>query len=169
MVPTGFDENHQQRYVYPDIEEERDYYYCTDHLGSSRLVLDSNGQIAERLMFLPTGEVFKDEQNSTLYHSDFLFSGKEMDAETGNYYFGARYLAPRLGIWLSPDPLQLKYPHVSSYAYCAGNPLTFIDLWGKEKLNAFNLKGESENLVQNFTLPLYLTIQIQLFFLLMEA
>ena len=136
----------QQGTVNPDTEWKKVYYYCTDHLGSTRLVLDSNGLIAEKLMFLPTGEVFKDEQNSTLYHSDFLFSGKEMDAETGNYYFGARYLAPRLGIWLSPDPMQLKYPHVSSYAYCAGNPLTFIDLWGKEKLNAFNLKGESEKL-----------------------
>ena len=132
MVPTGFDENHQQRYVYPDIEEERDYYYSTDHLGSSRLVLDSNGQIAEKLMFLPTGEVFKDEQNSSYYHSDFLFSGKELDAETGNYYYGARYLAPRLGIWLSPDPMQLKYPHVSSYAYCMGNPVKLIDPDGRD-------------------------------------
>ena len=79
----------------PDTEWKKVYYYCTDHLGSTRLVLDSNGQIAEKLMFLPTGEVFKDEQNSTLYHSDFLFSGKELDAETGNYYFDARYLAPR--------------------------------------------------------------------------
>ena len=132
MVPTGFDENNQQRYVYPDIEEERDYYYCTDHLGSSRLVLNSNGIIAERLMFLPTGEVFKDEQNSTLYHSDFLFSGKELDAETGNYYYGARYYAPRIGIWLSPDPMQLKYPHVSSYSFCHNNPLNRIDLMGMD-------------------------------------
>ena len=128
-----------------------------------------HSHVTERLMFLPTGEVFMDERNSSYYHSDFLFSGKEVDEETGLSYFGARYLDSHKNIWLSPDPMQLKYPHVSSYAYCAGNPLTFIDLWGKEKLNAFNLKGESENLVQNFTLPLYLTIQIQLFFLLMEA
>ena len=32
------------------------------HIGSTRLVLDSNGQIAEKLMFLPTGEAFMDEQ-----------------------------------------------------------------------------------------------------------
>ena len=131
--------------------------------------INHHSHVTERLMFLPTGEVFKDERNSSYYHSDFLFSGKEVDEETGLSYFGARYLDSHKNIWLSPDPMQLKYPHVSSYAYCAGNPLTFIDLWGKEKLNAFNLKGESENLVQNFTLPLYLTIQIQLFFLLMEA
>ena len=122
----------------PDTEWKKVYYYCTDHLGSTRLVLDSNGQIAEKLMFLPTGEVFKDEQNSTLYHSDFLFSGKELDAETGNYYYGARYLAPRLGIWLSPDPMQLKYPHVSSYAYCMGNPVNRIDPEGKDGVLVFD-------------------------------
>ena len=95
-------------------------------------------QVAERLMFLPTGEVFKDERNSSYYHSDFLFSGKELDAETGNYYYGARYYAPRIGIWLSPDPLQLKYPHISSYAYCAGNPVKFIDDFGEKIVLAGN-------------------------------
>ena len=116
----------------PDTEWKKVYYYCTDHIGSTRLVLDDSARIAERLMFLPTGEVFMDERNTTLYHSDFLFSGKELDAETGNYYFDARYLAPRLGIWLSPDPLQLKYPHVSSYAYCMGNPVNRIDFDGND-------------------------------------
>ena len=57
--------------------------------------INHHSHVTERLMFLPTGEVFKDERNNSYYHSDFLFSGKELDAETGNYYFGARYLAPR--------------------------------------------------------------------------
>ena len=42
-----------------------------------------HSHVTERLMFLPTGEVFKDEQNSTLYHSDFLFSGKEIVTSAG--------------------------------------------------------------------------------------
>ena len=131
MIPTGGKDT-QRRGANPNIEGQRVYYYCTDHIGSTRLVLDDSARIAERLMFLPTGEVFMNEQNSTLYHSDFLFSGKELDAETGNYYFGARYLAPRLGIWLSPDPMQLKYPHVSSYAYCMGNPVAYFDPDGRK-------------------------------------
>ena len=94
--------------------------------------INHHSHVTERLMFLPTGEVFMDERNSSYYHSDFLFSGKELDAETGNYYFGARYLAPRLGIWLSPDPMQLKYPHVSSYVFCMGNPVRLIDPNGRD-------------------------------------
>ena len=134
----------------PDTEWKKVYYYCTDHLGSTRLVLDSNGQIAEKLMFLPTGEVFRDKQISSLYHSDFLFSGKELDAETGNYYFGARYLAPRLGIWLSPDPMQLKYPHVSSYAYCMGNPINRYDLNGMYSLGSFIAPYQSYSVIAVF-------------------
>ena len=99
---------------------------------------NENGTVIVRSADARNGEVFMDEQNSTLYHSDFLFSGKELDAETGNYYFGARYLAPRLGIWLSPDPMQLKYPHVSSYAYCMGNPVNRIDPEGKDGVLVFD-------------------------------
>ena len=56
------DPSEQRGTVNPDTDWKRVYYYSTNHLGSSRLVLDSNGQIAEKLMFLPTGEVFMDEQ-----------------------------------------------------------------------------------------------------------
>ena len=96
--------------------------------------INHHSHVTERLMFLPTGEVFKDERNSSYYHSDFLFSGKEVDEETGLSYFGARYLDSHKNIWLSPDPMQLKYPHVSSYAFCMGNPVKLIDPLGKDVL-----------------------------------
>ena len=153
MVPSGADTSdvddsgEERGTVNPDTEWQRMYYYCTDHIGSTRLVLDDSARIAERLMFLPTGEVFMDDQNTSDYHSDFLFSGKELDAETGNYYFGARYLAPRLGIWLSPDPMQLKYPGVSSYAYCMGNPVVFFDPNGKIKRHYYKLRSGGKNKV----------------------
>ena len=66
----------------------------------------------------------------------FHFNGKENDNETygnGNVYdFGARIYNPRLGIWLSLDPLQKKYPGVSPYNYCLNNPIVFIDPDGKD-------------------------------------
>ena len=37
---------------------------------------------------------------------------------------------PRLSIWYGCDPLQEKYPHVSSYTYCLNNPTNHIDLLG---------------------------------------
>jgi len=32
------------------------------------------------------------------------FTGKEPDPETGLYYFGARYLDPKVSRWISGDP-----------------------------------------------------------------
>ncbi len=59
------------------------------------------------------------------------FTGKEKDAETGYGYFGARYMDHELmTMWLSVDPLADKYPSISPYAYCAWNPLKFVDPGG---------------------------------------
>ena len=49
-----------------------------------------------------------------------------------------RWYAPDLPRFLSLDPLAEKYPSISPYAYCAGNPVRYIDPTGKEKLMAFN-------------------------------
>ena len=37
------------------------------------------------------------------------FTGKELDSETGLYYYGARYLDPRVSRWLSGDPAMAEY------------------------------------------------------------
>ncbi|MCQ2211997.1 MAG: RHS repeat-associated core domain-containing protein, partial [Paludibacteraceae bacterium] len=57
----------------------------------------------------------------------YLFNAKELDSETGLYYYGARYLDPTSAVWLSVDPLFEKYVGMSPYGYCAGNPVRLID------------------------------------------
>ena len=66
------------------------------------------------------------EMKST-WEAPYKFNGKELDSETGLYYYGARYYSPELGIWGSVDPLADKYPHQSNYMYCSGRPLNVID------------------------------------------
>ena len=65
------------------------------------------------------------------YATPYKFTGKELDEETGLYYFGARYYAPRESIWLSTDPLAEKFPSYSPYNYCLNNPLNLVDPDGK--------------------------------------
>ncbi|WP_417589697.1 RHS repeat-associated core domain-containing protein [Owenweeksia hongkongensis] len=40
----------------------------------------------------------------------YLFNGKELDSETGNYYYGARYMNPRTSVWFSVDPKVHAFP-----------------------------------------------------------
>jgi hypothetical protein len=45
---------------------------------------------------------------------------------------GARYYDSDLSIWLSVDAMSDKYPSLSPYAYCAGNPIRLIDPDGND-------------------------------------
>ena len=61
----------------------------------------------------------------------YLFNGKELDSETGLYYYGARYLDSKTSLWLNVDPLAEKYSNISPYAYVANNPIKYIDPDGR--------------------------------------
>ncbi|MCR4828526.1 MAG: hypothetical protein K5864_03585 [Bacteroidales bacterium] len=80
---------------------------------------------------MTTTGVTYNHKNSQFWQLDF--TGKELDPETGYFYFGARYLENTLTtLWLSVDPMADKYPSISPYAYCAWNPLKMVDPDGME-------------------------------------
>jgi RHS repeat-associated protein len=72
------------------------------------------------------------------------YSAKEKDEETQYSYFGARYYNSDISVWLSVDPLAAKYPSLSPYAYCANNPLFFIDPNGMDLEVGQNEESKSD-------------------------
>ena len=56
-------------------------------------------------------------------------NAKELDNETGLYYYGARYLDPTGAMWLSVDPV--FHAGTSPYVYCLGNPEKLVDSDGR--------------------------------------
>ena len=80
----------------------------------------------QHLEYVPFGEVFIEERNNT-WNTSYKFNAKELDEETGLYYYGARYYDPRTGVWLSVDPLAESRIGWSPYAYCLNNPILRID------------------------------------------
>jgi RHS repeat-associated protein len=61
--------------------------------------------------------------------------------ERGFDYFGARYYASDLSVWLSVDPLADQYPSTSPYMYVLGNPIALVDPTG---MNAdIHITGEA--------------------------
>lgn len=81
--------------------------------------------------YIAFGEVLVDE-HSVNPTQPYLFNGKELDYETGLYYYGARYYDAKTSLWLNVDPLAEKYPHVSPYTYTLNNPIKYIDPDGRD-------------------------------------
>jgi len=83
--------------------DRQHWYYHPDHLGSTSIVTNENGQLTEHTHYFPFGEVWLDERPAAL-PVPYLFTGKEFDPETGFYDFGARHLNPRFSKWMSANP-----------------------------------------------------------------
>lgn len=106
-------------------------FQLRDWLGTLRAHTDYAGNVQEKCESLPFGN------GQTCVNSEYLFTGKERDAESGNDYFGARYYASSMGRMLSPDPGNLSAIfHMddpqswNGYAYAHNNPLRFTDPTG---------------------------------------
>lgn len=73
---------------------------------------------------------------------EWLFTGKELDWDTGYYYYGARYYDSHSANWLSPDPILASYVHgkpnsgvyapgnLGLYTYAWNNPVKLVDTDG---------------------------------------
>jgi RHS repeat-associated protein len=98
-------------------------YYLSDHLGSSRVVTGSAGNILDDCDFTPFGQ---EHCVSSSSGNTYKFTGKERDpiAEGGKDYFPARYYGSNIGRWTSPD-WSAAFPEISRKVhYYASNNYT---------------------------------------------
>ena len=137
------------------IGREATYYYHPDHLGSVSVVSNHRGEPYERVEYLPFGEIWIEETDPATGYIPFRFTSKELDEETGLYYYGARYYEPTTSRWISPDPagFELVNPMepdgeggweakesyslieaVNWYAYVSNNPVKYVDPSGNDQL-----------------------------------
>jgi RHS repeat-associated protein len=106
--------------------------YChRDQTNSTIAVTDASGVVTLKIQYLPFGEVFKITGGDEFRRK---FSGKELDDETGLYYFDARYYDSRVCCFISPDDRlggALEQRDVlNRYAYVLNDPLSIIDPTG---------------------------------------
>ena len=109
-------------------------YSLTDHLGSTRCVVNQSGTVLQKTDYYPYGLPFT---VANLQSNRYLYNGKELEHQTlgqsylGTLDYGARHYDPLIARWHSTDPLQQKYLDISPYAYCAGDPVNLVDVDGK--------------------------------------
>ena len=116
-------------------------YYITDHLGSTRMVVDSRNIIKETINYYPFGSEMTMTPPAQLTSNPnwqpYRFTGKELVRQNGlnMYDFGARwYDVAGVPVWTSMDPLCEKNYPVTPYSYCNGDPVNAIDPDGKKMI-----------------------------------
>jgi RHS repeat-associated protein len=124
-----------------NVTEAFRYFYHPDHLGSTSYITDASGEVYQHLEYFAFGETFVEEHSNT-NRTPYLFNGKELDEETGLYYYGARYQDPRTSLFLSVDRFSEKYPHLTPYQYAANNPLSYVDINGDSIISIQRLKNK---------------------------
>ncbi len=130
-------------------------WYLKNHLGSTMLVYGTQWVNDENLAdvgapiaaydYRAFGEMVTLSQPSDKVTENF--TGKELDDETQMDYFGARYLDPMLGMWVSADPArQFASPYL--YAGNGVNQVQFIDKSGnymiRQRAGSYEIKPVSK-------------------------
>lgn len=130
-------------------------YELTNHLGNVQTTISNRflfgdstevkwADIYTYSDFYPYGfEKPLRNYNLTDYSQSFngMYKDDEIKGVGNTLDFGARIQNSRLGVWLSRDPLESKYPDISPYVFVGGNPIYFYDADGRD-LYAFSEKSK---------------------------
>ena len=96
-------------------------YLLHDHLGSTRVVLDSSNQVLGSFDYSPFGET---TPTGNMANVAYRYTGQEVNDVLGTYNYHARHYDAGVGRFLTVDPAR---QFASSYAYVGNNPVNRID------------------------------------------
>jgi RHS repeat-associated protein len=129
------------------------FFYHTDPAGTPLAMTNASGQVVWKADYKPFGE---ENTVTTNPKNTKEFVGKEKDEETGVYYFGARYMEPKIGRFTAVDPVSavdsrtsktnaemlLNPQRLNSYTYALNNPYRYMDIDGRLTVNIWDYKGK---------------------------
>ncbi len=134
--------------------------FVRDHLGSTRVMLNAQGDILERNAYYPFGlqmnqgkayptltqrlpQLYSGYVSSTTARRD-LYNGKELQTAAGTDYldYGFRQYDQTIARWFNIDPKAEKYFYSSPIAYCRNFPVYLIDLYGEDDYRYDKKTGE---------------------------
>ncbi len=119
-------------------------YVVVDHLGSTRVVLASDGTVLDTLEYYPYAGL---RQGGDVLPTTHLYTGHERDlGETSTQldYMHARYYSYNLGRFTSIDPVGGKVglsQGWNRYAYVRGNPVGAVDPDGQALFVVYDFSG----------------------------
>ncbi len=105
------------------------YCYHFDATGHTVALTDADKQTVNSYAYSPFGAL---AGGTEAIPQPFKFVGQHgvMNEPNGLYYMRARYYDPRVGRFISEDPLGFDGGDVNLYAYVGNNPMMLVDPWG---------------------------------------
>jgi RHS repeat-associated protein len=115
-----------------------DLYYTTDHLGSTIALTNDSGTMVEGISY----DSFGNSTSSSL--TRYTYTGREFEADTGVYYYRARWYDPQVGRFITEDPIGFE-GGPNWYVYVMNQPINFKDpeglrIWVCSRL-AYSFEG----------------------------
>ena len=118
-----------------DHQNDKRFYWHRNHVGSVILVTDDEGERVCEQKYWPFGTLVCQQGVPPTSHG---FIGCDMDEDSGLIYCATRFYDPKIGRFISPDPLFLFSPekglifpvNLNLYAYAGNNPISNTDPLG---------------------------------------
>jgi RHS repeat-associated protein len=97
----------------------------SDNQGSVRDVINSNGQVLNHYVYDSFGKIIA--QTNPGVNFRFSYTGRELDNETGNYYYRSRFYDPQIGRFINEDTIGFNGGDSNLYSYVFNSPVNFVD------------------------------------------
>jgi RHS repeat-associated protein len=101
------------------------FYFVQDHLGTTRGFTDATGTAGSSYAYDSYGNLA-----AGALATRYAFTGREWDADTGLYHYRARWYDPKLGRFISEDPIGFAGQDLNHFRYVWNNPLRYSDPTG---------------------------------------
>ena len=116
------------------------YYFHADIMGNVLVLTDATSAPVSSFRYTPFGQLTSLPSDAVFPR--YLFETKEVDLDASILFFGCRVYLPRLGQWLTRDPLGEQTP-MSLYRFSRGAPLDFVDAWGLKDIQPHRHKSKA--------------------------
>lgn len=100
----------------------------TDNQGSVHDIVNNDGTVLNHVTYDSFGQITSQSDESVTLR--FAYTGREYDAESGQYFYRARYYDPTVGRFINEDPIGFEGGDTNLFRYVGNSPLNYIDSSG---------------------------------------
>ena len=116
-----------------EFDDDEVFFYTKDHLGSIRELIGLDGKLKQRQRYtaygITTREKNTDQMDRLIDHA-YGFTGRELDSETGLYFYRSRYYSPVMNRFVSEDVIGYDSGKTNLYGYVSLSPIVSADPYG---------------------------------------